>query len=168
MPTIYKHSLWLRVHRIYWYIFYSLFLFFIPLACTMSFSVDTSTKNQPTKEISTLKAVFIGQDGGNYAGKLCSSGTKSDNVHIHLSGIRVDSEPVAFRVDDYAKGGVWATPCDPVSNWFLYVKPIVNGETDIYFKPFRDAPEGTEYKITVTYDDGTTQITIVDGKRVKP
>jgi hypothetical protein len=168
MPTIYKHSFRLKVRRIYWYIFGSVFLFVIPLACTMSSSVDTSTKSQPTKEIETLKAVFIGQDGGNFAGKLCSSGTISDNAHIHLSGIRVDSEPVTFRVDDYAKGGVWATPCDPVSNWFLYVKPIVNGETEIYFKPFRDAPEGTEYKITVTYDDGTTQMTMVTGMHVKP
>ena len=131
-------------------------------------TADTPIKSQPTKETATLKAEFIGQDGGNYAGKLCSSGTKSDNVHIRLSGIRTDREPVAFRVDDYAKGGVWATPCDPVSNWFLYVKPVVNGKTEVYFKPFRDAPVGTEYKVTVTYDDGTTQMTIIDGKRVKP
>lgn len=138
------------------------------LACGLSVSLDTGPKGRPTEWSGTLKAVFIGQDGGDHAGKLCSAGTKTDNIHIHLSGLRADSEPVAFRVDDAAQGGVWATPCDPVSNWFLYVKPVLNGETDLYFKPFRDAPDGTEYKISVTYGDEVTQIAFVKGRRVWP
>lgn len=152
----------------------SLFPLLVSLACVMSFSVDTSAKSNPTEtsypteRAGTLNATFVGQDGGNYAGKLCSSGTENDNVHIHLSGLRKDHEPAAFRVDDYAEGGVWATPCDPVSNWFLYVKTVGHGEADIYFKPFRDAPEGTEYKITVSYNDGVTQEVIVKGSHITP
>jgi hypothetical protein len=116
----------------------------------------------------TLTATFMGQDGGGYAGRLCSSGTAFDNVHIHLDGLRTESEPISYRVEDYAGGGLWATPCDPVSNWFLSVEPAVNGETNLYFKPFRDAPSGTEYGITVVYQDGVTQIILVRGSRVKP
>jgi hypothetical protein len=115
-----------------------------------------------------LKATFLGQDGHSFAGKLCSAGTKKDNVHIHLSGLRTDQEAVAFRVDDFAQGGVWATPCDPVSNWFLFVEPVVAGETDLYFKPFRVAPAGTQYRLTVTYADQTTQTVVLSGSRVQP
>lgn len=144
------------------------FLIIAFLACSFSVSVDPFTKSRPTEQINPLKAVFVGQDGGNYAGKLCSSGTTNDNVHIRLSGLLTTIEPTSYRVDDLAGGGVWATPCDPVSNWFLYAKPVVDGRSDIYFKPFRDAPARTEYKISVTYGDGTTQTTIIQGLHVKP
>ena len=145
-----------------------LFLVFASLACAFSVSFDPSTKSHPTERIDTLKAVFVGQDGGNYAGKLCSSGTANDNIHIRLTGLLTNIEPTSYRVEDFAYGGVWATPCDPVSNWFLYVKPAVNGESDIYFKPFRDAPERREYRITVTYRDGSAQTTVIQGLHVKP
>lgn len=145
-----------------------LLLIFMSLACIMSVPVDTPASSQPSGQSDTLTATFMGQDGGGYAGKLCSSATANDNVHIHLDGLRTESEPISYRVEDYVGGGLWATPCDPVSNWFLYVKPVVNNETDLYFKPFRDAPSGTEYKITVVYQDGGTQIILVRGSRVKP
>jgi hypothetical protein len=143
-------------------------LLLMSLACSRFVSQDTSTKVQPTEWSGTLQAVFIGQDGGDYAGKLCSAGTKDDNVHIHLSGIRTEREPVSFRVEDAAQGGVWATPCDPVSNWFLYVEPVVKGETEVYFKPFRDAPAGTEYTITISYNDGVKQMAVIEGSHIQP
>jgi hypothetical protein len=147
------------------FLFSFLVLFLASLACS---SLEPSAKSRPTEWSGTLRATFIGQDGKDYAGKLCSAGTKPDNVHVHLSGIRSDQEPVAFRVEDPSGGGLWATPCDPVSNWFLYVMPVTEGETDIYFKPFREAPEGTEYTITVSYDDGVTQMAVIEGASVKP
>ena len=137
------------------------------LACSVNLSIDTTGKEHPTEGLGRLRATFIGQDGDNYAGRLCSSGTTNDNVHIRLSGLRTDIKPVSFRVDDYARGGVWASPCDPVSNWFLYVSQTPNGTADIYFKPFRDAPSGTEYKITVGYNNGETETTLVRGLQVK-
>ena len=159
-----KHSpSWLKVA---WSL--SSLLIFASLACSLLTPKDASIQNHAAQSSETLEAVFIGQDGGSYAGRLCSSGTKNDNVHIHLTGLRTDFEPASYRVDDYAGGGVWATPCDPVSNWFLYVKPAVNGETDIFFKPFRDAADGTKYRITVAYSDGLTQVTVAQGLRVKP
>jgi hypothetical protein len=149
------------------------FFYFLPcalllasLACSVNLSIDTTGKKHPTETLGKLHAEFIGQDGGRYAGRLCSSGTTDDNIHIHLSGLRADIKPVSFRVDDYAKGGVWASPCDPVSNWFLYVSQASNGTADIYFKPFRDAPAGTEYKITVGYSSGETETVLVRGLQV--
>jgi hypothetical protein len=115
-----------------------------------------------------LKATFLGQDGEGYAGAGCSTGTDLDNVHIHLTGIKTDIGTTSFRVNDYAAGGVWATPCDPVSNWLLYVMSDVPGEADIYFKPFRDAPEGTIYSVSISYDDGSIQTTTVVGSHVSP
>lgn len=89
-------------------------------------------------------------------------------MHIHLTGLRTDVEPISYRVDDYAQGGVWANPCDPVSNWMLYIKNVPGGEADPYFKPFRDAPAGTDYMIKVQYTDGQTQTVSVRSSRVKP
>ena len=137
-------------------------------ACTRPVAVETTGDGQPSRQSAPLTATFLGQDGGGYAGRLCSSGTSFDNVHIRLAGLRTESEPISFRVEDQAGGGVWATPCDPVSNWFLSVTPVVDNETDLYFKPFRDAPGGTEYTITVVYQDGETQIILVRGSRVAP
>lgn len=71
-------------------------------------------------------------------------------------------------MDDWAAGGVWATPCDPVSNWLLHVEPISDTEIDLYFKPFRDAPADTEYTVTVQYSDGQTHKVSVLGTRVRP
>jgi hypothetical protein len=119
-----------------------------------------------TPSTTALDATFLGQDGGNFAGQLCTTGTTNDNIHIHLTGLRTD-RPVSIRVDDPA-GGVWSTPCDPVSNWQLYFTSNVSNQADIYFKPFRDAPDGTEYTIVVQYSDGGTQTTSVIGRRVKP
>ena len=111
---------------------------------------------------------FLGQDGGDYAGQLCSAGNTDDNVHFHLSGLPDDMQPSSYLVEDVDHGGLWATPCDPVSNWFLYARPVKQGETDVYFKPFRDAPAGTKYKVTVAYASGTTLVMEIEGARVKP
>jgi len=137
-------------------------------ACTFSRWIETTGAGQPSEVPGAFVATFLGQDGGSFAGRECSSGMTDDNVHIHLSGLRSNSEPVSFQVEDFAGGGNWATPCNPVSNWFLFVEPVVNQETDIYFKPFRDAPSGTEYQVTVVYEDGAMQATVVSGTRVKP
>ena len=110
----------------------------------------------------------MGQDGERYAGRLCSTGTAADNVHIRLTGLRTEAQVVSYRVDDYAAGGVWATPCDPISNWLLHVVPRPAAEVDLYFKPFRDAPDNTEYTITVHYSDGQTHKASVSGTRVRP
>lgn len=115
---------------------------------------------------SGLTATFLGQDGGSFAGKLCSSGTAKDNVHIRLNGLRTDAAPESVRVEE--QGGLWATPCDPVSNWFLYVSYPAAGQADLYFKPYRDAPDGTRYSITVRYNDGTSKTISVKGLHVKP
>lgn len=165
MFTHHRRSIHFEAWRCHLSLFSLLVLFLVSLACT---GLEPSATSRPTEWSGTLHATFIGQDGKDYAGKLCSAGTKPDNVHIHLSGIRSDREPVAFRVEDTSGGGLWATPCDPVSNWFLYVAPVTESETDIYFKPFREAPEGTEYKITVSYDDGVAQMAVIEGASVKP
>lgn len=114
------------------------------------------------------KAIFLGQDGGNYAGQQCTTGTTADNVHIHLEGLRIDSQIVSWRVEDRTAGGVWATPCNPVSNWLLFVISRSPDQADLFFKPFRDAPDGTVYTIYAQYSDGTTEIITVTGSRVKP
>ena len=136
-------------------------------ACSINVSIDPTGEEHPTDTVGKLRATFIGQDGGSYAGRLCSSGMTNDNIHIRLSGLRTNIKPISFRVDDFSKGGVWSTPCDPVSNWFLYVNQAFSGTADLYLKPFRDAPAGTEYKITVVYSNGETDITLVRGSQVK-
>jgi hypothetical protein len=139
------------------------------LACSATITVDPdSPAPRPTVMVNSLRLTFIGQDGESHAGRLCASGTANDNVHLRLDGLRTDVEAVAFRVDEPAEGGVWATPCNPVSNWLLYVVPGVDGRSDLYFKPFRDAPDGTEYVVTVQYSDGQVQRASVIGSRVKP
>lgn len=115
-----------------------------------------------------LQASFLGQDGASFAGIGCAAGTASDNAHIQLSGLKSDVQPVSYRLDDVAGGGVWASPCDPVSNWLLYVESTTPDTAEIYFKPFRDAPDGTIYTITVTYDDGSVQSTSVVGSQIAP
>lgn len=118
--------------------------------------------------VQTLVASFVGQDGHSYAGQGCASGNTPDNIHIHLYGVRYSSEPVSYRVDEFAGGGVWATPCDPASNWLLYVEPSSSDEVDLFFKPFRNAPDGTLYTISLQHSDGTNQTTTVVGTHVTP
>jgi hypothetical protein len=114
-----------------------------------------------------LHATFLGQDGGNYAGQSCKTGTTSDNVHIHLEGLRTNSQPSAYTLQEQMGTGVWATPCNPVSNWLLYASSSRSGEADLYFKPYRDAPEKTEYVITIQYNDGKMETVSTIGSQVK-
>jgi hypothetical protein len=118
--------------------------------------------------VQTLVGTFLGQDGQSYAGQGCTTGTVPDNIHIHLDGLKSGVQPISYRVDDFAGGGVWATPCDPVSNWLLYITSASPDQADLYFKPFRDAPDGTIYTILIKYDDGTSQTTTVVGTHVTP
>lgn len=139
------------------------------LACSATLTLDSdSPAPHSTALANSLRLTFIGQDGADYAGRLCTSGTANDNVHLHLDGLRAEAEAVSFRVDEPAGGGVWATPCDPISNWQLHVIPAVDGQADLYFKPFRDAPADIEYRVTVQYSDGQVQQASTSGERVKP
>ncbi len=144
-------------------------ILFVILACSATLSLDTaSPAPHPTLTINTLQLEFIGQDGAGYAGRLCTDGTAPDNVHLHLNGLRTEAEAISFRVDEPAGGGVWATPCDPISIWQLHVITAANGQFDLYFKPFRDAPAGAEYIVTVQCSDGEVQKDSTRGTRVKP
>ncbi len=141
----------------------------VMLACSATITVDSdSPPVRPTIVVNTLRLTFIGQDGTNYAGRLCTRGTAYDNVHLQLDGLRTDVVARSFRVDEPAGGGVWATPCDPISNWQLHVIPATDGRADLYFKPFRDAPAGIEYRVTVQYEDGQILQAATTGLRVKP
>lgn len=117
---------------------------------------------------SALRGTFLGQDGQSYAGQGCTTGTVPDNIHIRLDGLRTDVQATSYKVEDTAGGGVWATPCNPVSNWLLYVISPSPGQADLYFKPFRVAPDGTIYTVTVQYSDGTNQSAAVIGTLVQP
>jgi hypothetical protein len=115
-----------------------------------------------------FQAKFLGQDGMGYAGVGCTSGSTPDNIHIRLTGVKTDVTVSNYRIEDPAGYGVWANPCNPISNWFIHAQNSNNGQADLYFKPFRDAPDGTIYTITVQYSDGTSQTTSVVGTRVAP
>ena len=119
-------------------------------------------------EYSALRGTFLGQDGKNYAGQGCATGTVPDNIHIRLDGLKTEVQATNYRVEDTAGGGVWATPCNPVSNWLLYMISASPGQADLYFKPFRVAPDGTIYTATVQYSDGTNQSVAVIGTQVQP
>lgn len=114
----------------------------------------------------TLEATFLGQDGGNFAGQDCTSGTEPDNIHIHLNGVKTGTLPIGFRVEEPAAGGVWRKPCDP-GVWELHVEQT-DAQAELYFKPFRIAPAGTDYIVTISYYDGSKQSVTVAGTRVSP
>jgi len=116
-------------------------------------------------EVPGPQGVFIGQDGGSFAGQGCSSGTVPDNIHIRLPGLRTDITVASYQVDDAAGGGRWATPCNPVSNWLVVAQDTAPGQVELYFKPFRNAPAGTIYAVYLRYQDGTSeQISVVGGE----
>ena len=117
---------------------------------------------------SYLQATFLGQDGASYAGMGCTVGTVPDNIHIQVSGMKTDSQPISYLVEEPAGGGVWATPCNPVSNWFLHIESSTVGEADLYFKPFRAAPDGTIYNVVIDYEDGSRQSVSIVGSHVSP
>ena len=114
------------------------------------------------------KGIFIGQDGYNYAGKECNTGTDPDNVHIRLEGLKTNVQAISYKLEDVDGNGVWATPCDPISNWLLYVNEHSDGQADLYFKPFRTAPDGTSYLVSIQYSDGSVQYITLVGTLIKP
>ncbi|MCS6847830.1 MAG: hypothetical protein RMN52_08965 [Anaerolineae bacterium] len=117
---------------------------------------------------SALRGTFLGQDGQSYAGRGCTTGTVPDNIHIRLEGLKTNVQAISYKVEDTAGGGIWATPCNPVSNWLLYVISTSPRQADLYFKPFRVAPDGTIYTVTVQYSDGTSQSVSIIGTLVRP
>ena len=140
-----------------------------PYAITVSYADGTSVSITVVgSQVQTLVGLFLGQDGQRYAGRDCSLGNVPDNVHIHLYGLKSRVQPVHYQVDDFAGGGVWAEPCTPTSNWLLYSIFTSPDQTDLYFKPFRFAPNGTIYTVSVQYTDGTSQTATVPGTQVQP
>ena len=120
------------------------------------------------KYVTRPQATFLGQDGQSYAGAGCVSSTQPNNAHVRLTGLKTDVMPVSYRLEDGAGGGLWATPCNPQSNWLLYVTTPTPGQADLYFRPFRSAPNGTVYAITVQYSDGSSQSVSVLGTAIAP
>lgn len=115
-----------------------------------------------------LTATFEGQDGGSYASSECVANGVADNIHINVSGLKEGVAIDKITVTDPAGGGVWAQPCNPISNWYLHIIPSAGGIVDLYFKPFRNAPDGTIYTVTIEYEDNTSQATTVLGTAVAP
>lgn len=118
----------------------------------------------PTAE-AALSAEFLGQDGGGFVGQMCTEDSAADDIHIRLAGLSPDSEPDFYQVDDYAGGGRWVYPCNDV-NWWLLPQRGADGTVDLYFQPVRDAPEDSEYIVTVHYKDGTHQRITLEGAAV--
>jgi hypothetical protein len=134
---------------------------------TVSYSDGTSESlSLLGSAVQTLAGLFIGQDGQSYAGEGCNPGTVPDNIHIHIEGIKSGAQVVGYRVED--QGGAWGYPCDPQSNWLLYVITAPPDQAELYFKPYREAPDGTLYLVYVYYDDGTSQMAVVVGTHVAP
>jgi hypothetical protein len=119
-------------------------------------------------DYSALRGTFLGQDGMSYAGEGCTPGTVPDNIHIRLDGLKTDVQATSYSVQDTAGGGFWTTLCNPGSSWLLYVISASPGQADLYFKPFRVAPDGTMYTVTIQYSDGTNQSVAVVGTQVQP
>jgi serine/threonine-protein kinase len=149
--------------KLLWVLFGSLGVVLILVLLILEFNIRvvlpphiTATTTVVVTRVSpqSFNSFFLGQDGASYAGKVCSKGSVPDNVHIHLEGLIVGVSPTTFLLKD-PTGGVWATPCNPVSNWLLYVVYPSSGQADLYFKPYREATAGTLYTIKISYDDGT-------------
>jgi hypothetical protein len=113
------------------------------------------------------QAVFLGQDGGSFAGADCTAGTEPDNIHIRIDRQPTNLTPVSYRVDDPAGGGVWTSACVPGTHWQLHVEPGPDG-VDLYFKPFRFAPAGTRYYITIRFSNDTSLELLTLGEAVQP
>ncbi len=113
-----------------------------------------------------MRGVFLGQDGADYAGIDCSAGTAPDNIHIRVTGMHTNVQPVSYRVEDPVGAGLWTDPCS--ASWALHVIARNDGTAELYFKPFRDAPDGTIYTVAILYSDDSIQTTAVSGTRVRP
>jgi hypothetical protein len=89
-----------------------------------------------------------------------------DNIHIRIADLPSGVQPTLYQVDDFTGGGRWVHPCNQ-ENWWLVPEPGPDGTVDLFLKPHRDAPEGTEYIVTVRYDDGTHHRAQVLGSAVR-
>jgi hypothetical protein len=115
-----------------------------------------------------LTATFLGQDGERYVGPGCSGIATAVNAHVRISGMRTSSPPVSYRLADVTHGGLWATPCDPASNWQLHVRNVAGGNADLYFHPFVSAPAGTTYVLHIQYANGDVQSVAISGTAISP
>lgn len=124
---------------------------------------------EPLPDAATLpKAVYLGQDGGDYAGEKCSPGNAKDNIHIRLSRLRKNELPTRYRIED-GKGGAWTDPCDPTGTaWMVYTRSSTPGEVDLYFKPNGPAPKATRYLILIQYKDEVILPVVVESTESVP
>lgn len=101
-----------------------------------------------------LEAQFWGQEDVSLAGPGCNGSPQPGNVHIRLTGLRLDSRPARIRIEEPQGGSSWANPCDPISNWQLFIHYNHLSQADLYFKPNHNIPAGAIYTVTVEYEDG--------------
>lgn len=147
------------------------------MSCKLASRLTSSSSPTPTVSLpgvgvppdaSTLpKAVYLGQGGGDYAGEGCAAGAAKDNVHLRLTRLRENEQPVIYRMED-GKGSVWANPCESGSSWMLVARPGKPGEVDLYFKPRPSTPKGTRYLILIRYQDGVTLPVVVESTEAIP
>lgn len=120
----------------------------------------------PADDEGRLKASFLGQDGTGLVGIGCTRDDTPDNIHISVTGLRTDVEPEGWEVTDPAGSGLWALPCNG-RNWWLDAMAAGDGTAQLYLKPHRDAPDGTRYRVTVLYPDGSAAYAVVEGSAVR-
>ncbi|MFN2251531.1 MAG: hypothetical protein ACK2UL_06395, partial [Anaerolineae bacterium] len=126
--------------------------------------VFTDVAAGPSAE-GSIELEFLGQDGKGLAGEACAEGDAADNIHIRVSGLSGEREVAGFQVDDYVGGGRWVYPCND-ENWLVVPRLPEPGMADLYLKPHRDAPDDTEYIVTVYYGDGTHHRAVILGSAV--
>lgn len=151
---------------------------FIPVGSQFELIVDYSDESRDilrfhstsdaTPMSRVLEAEFIGQDGESFAGHQCHQGTAPDNVHIRLTEMRKDVEPLSYKVIDHTGGFTWDNPCDPQTQAILHVIRPEPGVADVYFKPGAAAPDGRIYTIELRYSDGINEVVEVAGTAISP
>ncbi len=137
---------------------------------TVSVEYENGYREQvslPGGEVSAFEAAFVGQDGGALAGAGCTLGSPAaDNLHLRLRGLKTGLAISRVLVEDPAGGGRWSDPCDPASDWMVVTLAGEGGGLDLFFKPYRAAAEGTLYRVTVEYEDGSQTTAPVPGSAV--
>lgn len=139
---------------------------------TVSVEYENGYREQvslPGGAVNALEAAFLGQDGAALAGAGCTLGSPTaDNVRIRLQGLKTGLAIRRVLVEDPAGGGRWSDPCDPSTDWALVTLADGGGGLDLLFKPYRAAAEGTLYRVSVEYADGSQSTAQVPGSAVAP
>jgi hypothetical protein len=113
-----------------------------------------------------LRATFLGQDGEGRVGIDCTRDIAPDNIPVAVAGLRTDVPIASWEVYDVPGFGHWVLPCNG-RNWWLEAIPTRDGGADLYLKPHRNAPDGTDYRLIVHYADGATASTYLTGTAVR-